>query len=500
MPRDLGEPLPINDPTWIADDGMLNNFIHIHFYIEPPTIPCDSWSRGSVPVKPKPPPDPLSARSHMSSTSKLSTVRKPSKAAELRQMEAPKRHQQQQHNQQQNQQTQQQPQQPQATDPTNPNANVNGRRSNLGATNTSNNATVNHSFINTNLKKKKKEVVKLTPQEEENLKRQQEEAEEKQRLEKLKFSLRGKDYTYDSNGEIIIINKLDASRLPTSTIKLKFNINASVSDSTGLVGESPNTTPDTVAAKKKSKPTTTAKKKPNTSQFITETTPSYPMVDKLKPSQGVTFKDGKKVVKGAPMEIEKSMMKSTRQKQEKKKIVQDLQPSLGLPFLKKTNEETKNVAIREPVPQQSSNSVITNDNVPRRGLNLNKRESVAETNILSIEENHDEEDDEEEQPKPLAPQAPATVWDRNRKHGGLKNNSRTRHIPHHPRQQRINGMTIVEQTQPLTLPSTSTDEDEEGENERQPTQVGLTTRRDLPSVSTVENTDLYYAFLQSIQK
>jgi hypothetical protein len=71
---------------------------------------------------------------------------------------------------------------------------------------------------------------------------------------------------------------------------------------------------------------------------------------------------------------------------------------------------------------------------------------------------------------------------------------------HQQHQHRINGMTIVEQTQPLTLPSTSTDEDEEGENERQPTQVGLTTRRDLPSVSTVENTDLYYAFLQSIQK
>src|SRR3989338_4751393 len=76
MPRDFGETMPAtDDTTWMADEGK---FISCKTHcIEPPTIPCDSWSRGSVPIRPKAPSDPMSARSAISSSSKISSVRKP---------------------------------------------------------------------------------------------------------------------------------------------------------------------------------------------------------------------------------------------------------------------------------------------------------------------------------------------------------------------------------------------------------------------------------------
>ncbi len=42
-----------------------------------------------------------------------------------------------------------------------------------------------------------------------------EKAEEQKRIEKLKAELRGREYTYDSNGEVIIIQPVDPDKLPS---------------------------------------------------------------------------------------------------------------------------------------------------------------------------------------------------------------------------------------------------------------------------------------------
>ncbi len=43
----------------------------------------------------------------------------------------------------------------------------------------------------------------------------QDELNEVKRLEKLKADLRGKEYTYDSNGEVVLISPVDPDKLPS---------------------------------------------------------------------------------------------------------------------------------------------------------------------------------------------------------------------------------------------------------------------------------------------
>jgi hypothetical protein len=333
------------------------------------------------------------------------------------------------------------------------------------------------------------------------MRRQQQDAEDRSKLEKLKQSLRGKDYAYDNNGEVILLNKLDASKLPTNSVKLKFAISDSPLNESGT----PEQSPEPQSKKKKTQTSTSKDKKKVVNQFITETSPTYPMVDKLKPAQGVTFKDGKKVIKGAPIEIEKSMLKSTRQK-----ALQQQQQQLDKTMDKNKNKPPEPAPIKKeevkpivpPVPTISVESQQPQlDQPPKKqvSLNLNRRQSelVVDDNLEDIDK---EEDSDEEPPKPLAPQAPAAIWNRNavKRPGELKNKTRTRNMP--PKQNRQKSSSQI----PPSPQKESEHEDGEETEEHEPepvqtTQVGLT-RRDLPSVATVENTDLHYAFLQATTK
>jgi hypothetical protein len=49
-------------------------------------------------------------------------------------------------------------------------------------------------------------------------------AEETKRFEKMKQDLRGREYTYDSNGDIIVVQPIDPEKLPPNRVNVKIAI------------------------------------------------------------------------------------------------------------------------------------------------------------------------------------------------------------------------------------------------------------------------------------
>lgn len=124
-------------------------------------------------------------------------------------------------------------------------------------------------------------------------KRKEEEEEEKKNIDKFLSHVRGKDYTYDSNGEIIFIKKIDPNSLPTNEIKPKYSIVKAGGVADGGHGNN--------SIHHREEAGTEVKEGENHREeggHVTYLAPPQPMIDKLKPVKGVTLKIGKKVIRG----------------------------------------------------------------------------------------------------------------------------------------------------------------------------------------------------------
>lgn len=111
--------------------------------------------------------------------------------------------------------------------------------------------------------------------------------EELKKLERLKFQLRGKDYTYDHNGEIIVVNQLRADKLPMHQVNPDVQL--------------PGPDVDNSLSKQPIKRKTIKKSQNDQNDGVTSLAVSQPMIDTIVPAKGVTFKNGKKVIRGEPM-------------------------------------------------------------------------------------------------------------------------------------------------------------------------------------------------------
>jgi hypothetical protein len=289
-----------------------------------------------------------------------------------------------------------------------------------------------------NLKNKKQETEAQVNQQallqQEAEKKRKAEEEERKKMEKFVFGMRGKDYTYDNNGNIIMIKKVDASRLPTTMVKAKFSISGEPDEEEAVNKDDDkkrgrNRSDQNIIGRKEDK---LAKKKEahkvEIATYVTNTAPSQPMIEKLKPMKGVTLKEGKKILRGPPLEFDKSMVKSKRKNitdnraaQETFKQMEQKQPkqSAPPPTFSVTTEQ-RSMTKEERSPSNAGIDQISSElSLPNRPAQLRK---IASSSLMSRNEsyralpqsNNDDYDDTtpEDPPQPVQPQPPAHVWNR----------------------------------------------------------------------------------------
>lgn len=253
--RDIGEPDIDNDPSW-------------HLDTEPEPNPTDTFSRGSIPVRVKPPPRSISKVSSVSRASKSKMRR--SKDFNRTDKEDKK---------DDNKPMQEVKKKPQIVQ-------------------------IQRSETKKKLEKKKDPQKELIEQ------RAAQIEEERQKYEKIKTQMRGKDYTFDNNGELILIQRVDPKRLPSKQVSMKVNI----------ADEKPKTEEHDTSTRKQihgrfmmtKQKNYAPKKKSKKEEFIIETTMANPMVEGVQPADGVVLREGKTVLKGEPLKKDKELILTRR--------------------------------------------------------------------------------------------------------------------------------------------------------------------------------------------
>mmetsp|Transcript_7437 Transcript_7437/g.10998 ORF Transcript_7437/g.10998 Transcript_7437/m.10998 type:complete len:503 (+) Transcript_7437:119-1627(+) len=317
IPRDAGEGIITEKPNWRAD-------------FEPDFIPCDALAKGSVPLEVKTiPKEEEDTKSVISTASKRKKSEKPSVASDENKDNE--------ENQEQDESSKKQ-------------------------------------------KPKKKPNKPKQEKKEANTKVQTlEEAEEAERkeLEKLKFQMRGKDYTYDTNGEIIIINKIKPSSLPSQSISLGVSIDGEVEN---LADPSP-----------KQKKKRRGRKIQNEDDNVEELGVAQPMVVDMKPAAGVTMKSGNKVMKGDSVVSDKSLLMKTQN------LTSSLRP-MGDSSLQR---EMQNISVGSRTSRRRKS---------RKNILDTIQDNVVEENVEAQEDNLEDDMDnnqiEPEEIVPLPPQQP----------------------------------------------------------------------------------------------
>eukprot|EP01112_Ceratiomyxa_fruticulosa_P012708 TRINITY_DN3535_c0_g1_i2.p1 TRINITY_DN3535_c0_g1~~TRINITY_DN3535_c0_g1_i2.p1 ORF type:complete len:416 (-),score=109.45 TRINITY_DN3535_c0_g1_i2:31-1278(-) len=122
------------------------------------------------------------------------------------------------------------------------------------------------------------------------------EQEQAEKFEKLRRELKGKEYSYDHNGNVVLVNNVDADKPNKEKV---VPVKISIAD------DGPSTQNEEADSSKPSKPRTTSankNSKPKKSDYVKETRPPQPSAfENIKLAPGVTLRDGNKIKEGAPI-------------------------------------------------------------------------------------------------------------------------------------------------------------------------------------------------------
>eukprot|EP00163_Fabomonas_tropica_P033388 TRINITY_DN873_c0_g1_i2.p1 TRINITY_DN873_c0_g1~~TRINITY_DN873_c0_g1_i2.p1 ORF type:complete len:528 (+),score=85.25 TRINITY_DN873_c0_g1_i2:496-2079(+) len=128
------------------------------------------------------------------------------------------------------------------------------------------------------------------------------EKQEQQALQKLQNEMRGKHYTFDSNGNVIVVKPVEPEKLPATRVSLKSSVKLTEEElaererikkygKRALTMKKPEKEPDMAPPRKKE----------NKPEVFKEFVPwQPPAVDTLPVNQGVTLREGSKVKAGPP--------------------------------------------------------------------------------------------------------------------------------------------------------------------------------------------------------
>uniref|UniRef100_A0A7S0XBB4 Uncharacterized protein n=1 Tax=Mantoniella antarctica TaxID=81844 RepID=A0A7S0XBB4_9CHLO len=122
--------------------------------------------------------------------------------------------------------------------------------------------------------------------------------EELRQLENLQKELRGKDYGYDHQGQVVVLNKLDPERLPAFAVGLRVN-----------VFEHPDGFEDEVGDRANKRNKILGEKQPNEVDFIEQEKSGQPSVmETMQVAMGVTLREGGGAKAGPPLITTKQNM------------------------------------------------------------------------------------------------------------------------------------------------------------------------------------------------
>lgn len=136
--------------------------------------------------------------------------------------------------------------------------------------------------------------------------------EELARLEALQKELRGKDYAYDHNGQVVVLNKLDPEKLPAQAVGMRVSVFETGEDPDALLEES---SPKGRGAKKGKKPGKKSKAFLGDvgEDYIEATNDGQPsLMETMKMSTGVTLREAAGV-KAGPRNVPDSLHMSRRE-------------------------------------------------------------------------------------------------------------------------------------------------------------------------------------------
>lgn len=138
--------------------------------------------------------------------------------------------------------------------------------------------------------------------------REQEEAEEARKLQAFRKNLRGKDYSYDHRGQIVMLNKVDPSKLPSSTVSVSASVTQS--DRTETTGSQSHAASTTKTQTKEPASLKHRVEKPSEYYVPKDMTSQPRLADTIQLAPGVELNEGGTVRKGPPQPKQSTLQPS----------------------------------------------------------------------------------------------------------------------------------------------------------------------------------------------